>query len=62
MNQLHPPKTAVESRFEEEIAADTRGWQPWTGPQERPSFQKSPVGREESPQDRRIASAMILGR
>jgi hypothetical protein len=61
MNHLHPPKTALESRFEEELAARP-GWRPWVERSPRPSARRSPARRTESPRDRMLASAMILGR
>lgn len=61
MKHLHPPKTALESRFEEELAARP-GWQPWMDRPRRSAPAKARPHRTESPRDRMMASAMILGR
>jgi hypothetical protein len=61
MKHLHPPKTALESRFEEELAR-VPGWHPWVERSPHPSSRRTSPRRTESPRDRMMASAMILGR
>lgn len=63
MKTLHPPKTALDARFESEMSRQA-GWHRWDEPT---SARHAPHGRREAPrrptaQERRTEDAMILGR
>jgi|GEM_PF-4609029 len=60
MTKMHPPKTGLETRFEDEMASVPQ-WHPWTGDRGKPRTRK-PHARKESPRDRIVEETMILGR
>lgn len=65
MSQMHPPKTGLETRFEDEMASVPH-WHPWTGDRPKPRTRiprtRIPRARKESPRDRIVEETMILGR
>lgn len=60
MTKMHPPKTGLEVRFEDEMASAPH-WQRWDGGRAKNRTHK-PHARKESPRDRIVEETMILGR
>lgn len=60
---IHPPRTGLERRFEDELQ-NVPGWHPWTEgiPSDAAHHPRKSTPRENPPMDRQVESQMILGR